>query len=85
MRRHLNDMLLLADVDRQAYSFLCQAEDVLYGPLALAVLDPSIVSVDFHHFPPDRWHGVVDMVDDITGAVKQQLKQAKLTNVGPHP
>ena len=79
--RHLVDMLCLPDAQRQAYSFLCQGEGVLYGPLALAVVDPTVVTVDFDNAPADRWHGEVDMIDELTGAIRKNLKRRKLSKV----
>ena len=76
-------MLVLADNQRQDYNFLCQGEGVLYGPLALAVVDPTIVPVYFDWAPADRWHGEVDMIDEMTGAVRRDLKARKLTHVSP--
>jgi len=81
MRRYLNDMLALPDTSRQAYSWLAQSADLMHGPVALAVVDPSVVHLDFGHVPPDRWHGIINNVDAITGCVRETLRKAKLTEV----
>ena len=72
--RHLEDMLVLTDAQRPDYSFLCAGEGWMHGPIALATVDPAVVRLDMHCAPPDRWHGVVDMIDDMTGAVRKGLK-----------
>ena len=79
--RHLEDMLVLPDAQRQDYSFLCAGDGWLHGPLAIATVDPAVLRLDMHSAPPDRWHGVVDMIDDLTGAVRNGLKARKQAEV----
>ncbi len=79
--RRLNDMLALPLEQRREHSFLCQAEGHYYGPLALAVVDPKVVALDLSHAPPDRFHGIVDMINDLLGVVRQGLKERKLARV----
>ena len=81
LRRHLDTMLVLADELRQAHSWLCQGPALLHGPLAMSVVDPSVVRLDFRNVPADRWHGVINMVDAITGCVRKTLAAAKLAGV----
>ena len=88
MVRRLDDMLALPDRQRQAYSFLCAGDGWMHGPLAIATVDPGVVQVDMHNCPPDRWHGVVDMIDDMTTVVRDGLqarKQAKVCPCRPGP
>ena len=73
--------MVLPASQRQAYSFLCQGPNQLHGPLAISVVDPTVVPLDMDNAPADRWHGVVDMVDDMIGAVRRDLKAKKLTKV----
>ena len=80
MVRHLDAMLALPAAKRQKYSFL-QSGDACHGPVALATVDPAVVQVDMHCAPPDRWHGVVDMIDDMTGVVRKGLKERKQAKV----
>ena len=70
--RLLDEMLLLADEDRQACSFLCSGEHV-HGPLALAVVDGEVLLLDFDHAPPDRWHMGVNMCSDMLDALRTDL------------
>ena len=79
--RRLDDMLVLPNAQRQEYSFLCAGEGWLHGPLAIATVDPAVLRLDMDCAPPDRWHGVVDMIDDLTGAVRAGLKKRKLAKV----
>ena len=83
--RHLADMLALPDDQRQDFSFLCQGKfmgaALLHGPLAMAVVDPTVVDLDFNNAPPDRFHGIVDMIDDLLGVVRAGLKEEKLGEV----
>ena len=81
LTRHLDDMLALPDAQRQAHSFLCAGPGFLHGPLAIATVDPAVLRLDMHCAPPDRWHGVVDMIDDLTGAVRVGLKHRKQAGV----
>ena len=74
-------MMLLPDRERQAHSWLCQGPEKLHGPIAMMVVDPSVVRLDFRNVPSDRWHGVVNMVDNITGCVRAMLAKAKLAEV----
>ena len=76
-------MLALPDDRRQEYSFLCQGPTLFHGPLAIATVDPEVVDLDFNNAPPDRFHGVVDMVDDLLKVVREQLKKADLGEVCP--
>jgi len=78
--RHLDDMLALPDDRRQDYSFLCSGA-CMHTPIALATVDPAVVQLDMHCAPPDRWHGVVDMIDDLTGVVRAGLKDRKQAEV----
>jgi len=81
MRRTLNAMLELDEDERQNYSFLCQGPNLFHGPLALAVVDPAVVRLDFRHIPADRWHGVINMVEGMTGCVRHHLRKNKLAEV----
>ena len=99
VRRRLDDMLCLPLSKRHEYSWLSQVclplsqrqcyslpsqgEDLHHGPLAMACVDPAILRLDFDCVPPDRWHCVINMIDDLTGAVRQQLVDAKLSEVTP--
>ena len=83
LRRHLDHMLCLPLPQRQSYSFLSQSADLHHGPLAIACVDPDVVRLDFNCIPPDRWHGVVNMIEDLTSVVRQQLVEAKLSEVAP--
>ena len=83
MQRHLDDMLALPDDQRQAYSFLSAGGDIAHGPLAMATVDPAVVDLDFNNAPADRFHGVIDMIDDMLGVVRAGLKDDKLAEVNP--
>ena len=80
-RRTLDQMLLLPYDARQEFSFLCAGVGWMHGPLAIATVDPQVVRLDMHCAPPDRWHGVVDMIDDMTGVVRTHLKAQKQAQV----
>ena len=80
-QRRLNDMLALPREQRQAHSFLCQGPDIFHGPLTFATVDPEVVHLDLDHAPPDRFHGIVDMIDDLLGVVRKFLKDHKLADV----
>ena len=84
MTRHLDDMLALPDAQRQAYSFLCAGEGWLHGPLAIATVDPAVVRLDMSNYPADRYHGVTNMVDDMTGVVQRGIKARKKAQVSWH-
>ena len=83
LERHLDDMLRLPDAQRQEHSFLCQSADLMHGPLAMAVVDPAVVDLDFNNAPPDRFHGIVDMIDDLLKVVRGDMKKKKLGEVCP--
>ncbi len=83
MERHLDDMLALPADQRQRYSFSCQGPGLLHGPLAMATVDPQVVDMDFNNAPADRFHGVVDMIDDLLRVVRKGLKANKLAEVCP--
>jgi len=74
-------MLALPDDERQQYSFLCQGQGLVHHPLAMATVDPAVVDLDFNNAPPDRFHGVVDMVDDLLAVVRKGLKKDELAEV----
>ena len=74
MVRHLDDMLALKPNERQAYSFCCAGDGWMHGPLAISTVDPAVLQLDFHCMPPDRWHGTVDMIDDLTTVVREGLR-----------
>ena len=78
--RHLDAMLALQPDERKHYSFL-QSGEWQHGPIAIATVDPAVVRLDMHCAPPDRWHGVVDMIDMLTGAVRKGLKKRKQAEV----
>ena len=75
-------MLALPDDQRQAYSWCCAGKGWSHGPLAMATVDPAVVHFDMHCVPPDRWHGVVDFIDNMTGAVREGLKKRGTAEVG---
>ena len=79
--RHLDAMLALPDTQRQAFSFLSQGDGYLHGPLAMATVDPAVVKVDMQNAPADRFHGVIDMIDDLLGVSREDLKGRKLAEV----
>ena len=83
VRRHLDAMLILVDEDRHHYSFLSQGPDLPHGPLAVAAVDPAVVHLDFDCAPPDRWHALVNMIDSLTGVVREQLIKDKKAQVSP--
>ena len=83
MERRLDDMLALPNDQRQAYSWLAQGADILHGPVAIATVDRDVVDVDFNNAPPDRFHGVVDMIDDLLKVVRKGLKDDSLAEVCP--
>lgn len=77
--RLLDDMLALPLEQRREHSFLCQGGGHFHGPLAMAV--PEVVAMDMKNVPADRWHGIVDMIDDLLGVVREGLKSEKLAKV----
>ena len=76
--RRLEEMLLLGDDPalRKYYSFLCSGS-TLHGPIALAVVDPAVVAVDFDHCPPCKWHWAVNMASDLMDHFRQGMGKAK--------
>ena len=83
-QRKLEDMLALPDDQRQANSFLCQGEGLFHAPLAFAAFgDPKTVPLDMNNAPPDRFHGIVDMIDDLLGVVRKGMKHKKVAQVCP--
>ena len=72
--RLLENMLLLGDNPemRKYHSFLCSGT-TLHGPIALAMVDPQVVAVDFDHVPPCKWHWAVNMASDLVDRVRAQL------------
>ena len=69
-------MLALPDDERVDYSFLWTGHQP-HGPIAMAAVDPEVVHLDFHCFPPDRWHGVVNMASDMIDVVRETIIQEK--------
>ena len=69
--RRLAHMLLLGAHEHQDYSFCCGASKGL--ALALAAVLPWVVRLDFDCVPPDRFHGVVNMVNDMFDVVRAYL------------
>ena len=71
-------MLLLGDNPelRKYYSFLCSGTD-LHGPIALTVVDPAVVEVDFDHCPPCKWHWAVNMASDLIDHFRDGLGKGK--------
>ena len=74
-RRHLQAMLLLGEdaAVRKHFSFLCCGKD-LRGPIALSVVDPAVLALDFDHAPPCKWHWAVNMASDLMDHTRQQLE-----------
>ena len=69
-------MLALTDEERPDYSFLCSGND-RHGPLALAAVDVEVLPMDLDHCPPDRWHGGVNMCEDMITAVRKAITDEK--------
>jgi len=77
--RRLAHMLRLDQAKHQAYSWCCGA--TANCPMALAAVDPGVVRLDFDCVPPDRFHGVVDMVNDMFDVVRARLEQRHIAQV----
>jgi len=77
--RHLDAMLLLGDDPdvRKAFSFLCAGGGHLHGPLALSLVDPAVVPMDFDHCPPCKWHWAVNMASDLMDHFRQELESGR--------
>ena len=78
--RRLAHMLRLDQDEHQAYSWCCGA--TANCPMALAAVDPGVVPLDFDCVPPDRFHGVVDMVNDMFDVVRARLEKHHIAQVG---
>ena len=76
--RKLEDMLLLGEDPelRKYFSFLCSGTS-LHAPIALSVVDPAVVEVDFDHCPPCKWHWAVDMASDLMEHFRQGMGKGK--------
>ena len=80
--RRLAHMLRLAQEDHQAYSWCCGA--TANCPMALAAVDPGVVPLDFDCVPPDRFHGVVDMVNGQFDVLRKYLESEHTAQVRVH-
>ena len=73
--RHLHAMLQLGEDPevRKSFSFLCSGTH-LKGPIALSVVDPTVLPMDFDHAPPCKWHWAVNMASDLMDNTRRQLE-----------